>query len=537
MDEIEAIKATVIDGDIPGGGSPTSQSIPDETEDPWEGRYGTRFIQPPLNPLQLCRAVERSNILPQCIDVMCQNVEGFGHILIEQPWLAQLPQAKKPHEAVEEHARLRKFLRQVNPEMSLVEIRRRLRRDLETTGNAFLEVLRDGKGEIAGLVHIPAHTVRLTVVDREWTEIEWPVLHEEGEYELIPHKKRFRRYAQLVGMRKTFWKEFWDPRPISSTSGKVTTADDPAQANEMIHLRLYAAGSAYGSPRWAGTLLAALGSRAAEEVNYLYFDNKSIPPMAFLISGGELTSKTRKQLERFIQDQIKGRENFHKCLIIEAKGTDDPAGLDAGRQVKIEMKPLTDLIQKDALFMRYDQGNREKVRSAFRLPPLYVGLAQDYNRATAEEARDVAEGQVFGPEREQFDWIMNQLILADLRVKAWRFESLAARQQNPDNETQILKTFLESLTNREVRTFAERILHVDLEEPGEHEDGHITQWDWLDQPMKVYLAKLQLQQAEAQAQGASAGEIAETNAQISKAVEIVQSLAALRARLEADAEE
>ena len=38
--------------------------------------------------------------------------------------------------------------------------------------------------------------------------------------------------------------------------------------------------SPYGVPRWVGTLLSVLGSRQMEEVNYLYFENKSVPPMA-----------------------------------------------------------------------------------------------------------------------------------------------------------------------------------------------------------------------------------------------------------------
>jgi hypothetical protein len=36
--------------------------------------------------------------------------------------------------------------------------------DLEVTGNAFWEVLRDGKGDLARLVYVPSYTVRLQLI-------------------------------------------------------------------------------------------------------------------------------------------------------------------------------------------------------------------------------------------------------------------------------------------------------------------------------------------------------------------------------------
>ena len=41
------------------------------------------------------------------------------------------------------------------------------------------------------------------------------------------------------------------------------------------------------------------------------------------------------------------------------------------------------------------KNNRDKIRSAFRLHPIYTGESQDYTRATADTARQVTEEQVF----------------------------------------------------------------------------------------------------------------------------------------------
>lgn len=46
------------------------------------------------------------------------------------------------------------------------------RQDLETTGNAYWEVLRDGRGESARLIYLPSHTVRLMPLDAEPVEVE-----------------------------------------------------------------------------------------------------------------------------------------------------------------------------------------------------------------------------------------------------------------------------------------------------------------------------------------------------------------------------
>lgn len=44
------------------------------------------------------------------------------------------------------------------------------------------------------------------------------------------------------------------------------------------------------------------------------------------------------------------------------------------------------MLQRDGLFINYDDTNRKKVQSHFRLPDIYVGYSKDFNRATAETA-------------------------------------------------------------------------------------------------------------------------------------------------------
>ncbi len=473
-------KATVVGQD----GTPAVPVSHRIDEDPFVGSYGLEILEPPLPLNKLVSTPEISNILGQCIEAMETNIDGFGYSLVP---LVQPPKGGDfPSHVLEEKRRIHRFFRFCNPETSFTDIRRATRKDLETTGNAYWELLRNAKGELAGIVHVPSYTVRLTRLDDEYTDIRYLVLNEDNEYEELPFRKRFRRYVQIVGGRKVYWKELGDPRMIDARTGRVAATDDSnaVPANEMLHFKIYSPRSPYGMPRWAGNLLSVLGSRAAEEINYLYFDNKSVPPLVVLVSGGHLAEGVRERIETYVEEQLKGRRNFHKILVLEAESADGtPLAMNAARQVRIDLKPLTQLIQQDALFMRYDEMNREKVRSAFRLPPLYVGLARDFNRATAEEARDIAEAQVFGPERDAFDFVINRRIFPELGVRYWEFKTLSAPQENPDRESDIVKKLAPWMTVREVRNLIEQVMNMDLAE---------LEGSWLDEPLDVYLSKLKL---------------------------------------------
>src|SRR5207253_7971441 len=107
---------------------------------------------------------------------------------------------------------------------------------------------------------------------------------------------------------------FGDPRVVSQLTGAVCPDVESllrkhpqdAPATEMIHFAIHAPRSPYGIPRWMGALLSVLGSRESEEVNYLYFSNKSVPPLALLVSGGKLSEASVPRIQNFIEENLKG---------------------------------------------------------------------------------------------------------------------------------------------------------------------------------------------------------------------------------------
>jgi PBSX family phage portal protein len=464
-------------------------------EDPFVGQYGDGVLEPPYNPDFLVQLLDHSNILAQCVSAMETNIDGFGFRLVPIGKADPENDGKYPAEVEEERRRVENFFKYCNPNLPYTQIRRRTRRDLESTGNGYWEIIRDAKGEISWIEHVESHTMRLMRLDAHPTEISVRIRDDEqNSYHEENYEKRFRRFAQMRSGVKVYFKEFGDPRTIDSRTGRIVgeeelTASENGEglkpATEILHFKLYSPQSQYGVPRWIGNLLAALGSRQAEEVNYEYFENNTVPPLALLVSG-KLSEKTVQRIEGFVDEHMKGRKGFHKMLVVEAAPATQQMPNTPAPKVTIQFQPLSDAQQKDALFADYDATNREKIRSSFRLPPIYVGLTSDYTRATAHESKSVAEEQVFSPEREEFDFVINRLLFPDMDVKYWEHKSNAPDSTDVEVMSNVLDIFSRcGLTVKEAREEMGRLLNRTLTTP-EDEPA-----DWLDLPLSVYLAKLQ----------------------------------------------
>jgi capsid portal protein len=257
------------------------------------------------------------------------------------------------------------------------------------------------------------------------------------EKDTVPY--RFRRYVQsrLGGITRAFapghgatnvrwFKEFGDPRIVDNRTGEVLDGPkanllpEQHRANEIVHFKIYSSLTPYGLPRYIGQLLSIFGDRASEEVNFITLKNNNIPSMVFMVSNGQLTEGTISRITEFADSQMQGSENMSKFLIVEAEGQFE--GTD-GSQVKLDIKPLTDQQMRDQMFLEYQKQNAEKIRRAWRLPPIFIGATTDYNKATAEESRKIAEEQVFKPERDEFDETMNRTIMMELRARFHKFGS------------------------------------------------------------------------------------------------------------------
>lgn len=478
-----------------------------------KGLYNEGVLEPPYSAELLTTIYEQSSILPQCVEAMETNVDGFGFMLEAIDGIERQEDGKYAPEIEAERNRIKHFFEYCNAEESFTKIRKKTRRDYEVVGYAFWEVLRSTTGELAGIEHVPAYTMRLCRTDKEVVHIELKIKDEHNNFMNVPHARRFRKFIQIKDGIQVYFKEFGDPRHMNAENGHFLTKAEhqelldhgtvdgkPARlATEIMYYRQYNPRTPYGVPRWMGGLPSVLGERAADDVNLNYFDNKAVPPMAVLVSG-RLAESSKKVIEEHVEKNIKGRNNFHSILIIEVENPPNP--MAGNQRASVELKPLTEAIQKDALFMEYTKQARNKVRSMYRLPPIYVGESQDYTKATAAESREVAEEQVFGPERDDFDFTINRVLFTEMGVKYWKFKSLSPTEDNSYNLAEIVEKLSNSgLTAREAREVMAEIFNKELPDP--------TDADWLDEPLQVFMAKLgagmtptQIEQAEARAKDA-----------------------------------
>lgn len=410
-----------------GKAAPMSSNTESNIVDPFVGDYsGVEVLAPPYPLLKLAQILEYSPPLAQCISVMTTNVVGFGYELVRARYYKS--EDEMPPEAKAEKEMLMQFFQFVNRKESFTKLMRRLWKDYETAGMAYMEVVRNAGGKIAGLHRLPAHSVRWTKKDKESTDFIQRVRGPSGKYIEIPRRDKFRRYVQrLDGMKKMYFKEYGDPRLISSATGKeAETSSVPA--NEVIIFEQEAIYTTYPLPRWVANMMGIFGAHDADTVNYLFFQNKTIPPLIVTVSGGSLTEETVEKLTDQFAKEIKGVQNFHNALILEAS----PAqiGSFAGEKVspvKIEVKPLTAAITDDGQFLKYRDAVAKSIRSDYRIPPILLGLSDEYTHATVVEAVRTAEEQVFEPERQPIEAIIANTIMADMDAQHWTLEFLGGK--------------------------------------------------------------------------------------------------------------
>lgn len=389
-------------------------------------------LEPKYAISHLLEMKEMSTILPQCVEAYKQNIVGFGYQL---KYKNDETKDKETAEMIDEWNRVESALKYMHMEKSLVEVLKDAIGDRETCGNAYIEVIRNGKREIVELEKIEDASSIRTTKKSEAVDVTY---YRDGQ--TFERKKKFRRYVQIINGAKEVWfKEFGDPRIMDIRNGKF---DDKTpleyQANEILHLKI--GNGAYGVPRWISALMDMYGSRNASELNYRYFKQGRHLPAAILIKNGRLTEDSEAALVEYASS-VEGQENAHKFLLLEAEAleAENSLGLEKEKaSVDIEIKSLAEILQRDGLFVNYGEDNRKKVQSAFRLPDLYTGYSKDFNRATAETAMIITEQQVFIPERKALAFLINNLLLADYELKYVEVELKNPDISNPTDVATIL---------------------------------------------------------------------------------------------------
>lgn len=426
-------------------------------------------FQPPYDPDMLNGLVETNNMLGACIEAMVTNIDGTGFELGPADGM----QDEEIPDDIKE--KVTKFFENPWPGTSFKEMRKRVRRDIESTGNAYIEVVRNAVGDLALMRRLDPGITRVMRYDDKVFEedVFSPVL---GTTVKVRMKRR--RFAQYYFGKFVYFKEFGAPQVLDQDTGQwvegaktpalpeadiVESTDattdyqvEPAEgdvgpitptaenlqstakpvtpATEIIHLMAVPHHILpYGIPRWIAQTPSVVGSRKAEEFNLGFFDAGGVPPMMIIVQGGETGDKVEQALKDLYYSKGQHKQ-IATILNIAATGGD----LDSPGKASVTVERFGAERQKDGMFSVYDKDTGNKVRRSFRIPPLFVGDTQDYTYATATASYQVGESQVFKPERDRFDEMVNAFIMPALlkeKSETVKFRSLPLA--TGDSELQI----------------------------------------------------------------------------------------------------
>jgi capsid portal protein len=307
---------------------------------------------------------------------------------------------------------LRELLNNPNDKMPLTEVFYLAKVDEETTGNGYIEVVRNNVGCIVELHHVPATTIRRRMM-RGFSRSRGGV--DLGSGPGIKAREVYG-FIQIRGNQKRYFKEFGDSKVMNAQTGAWHNNADPigwqSRATEIIHFRNYDPTSQYyGAPRYVPSATAIAGNRQAAIRNVAFFENDAVPRMALLVSGGRLTSESMQQIEDFVRGKQRGADQAHRVMLVQVEPT--RLGFQQTNKTMIDLKPLTVGVTEDASFQTYRNANDEEVREIFGLAPVFFST-ENVNKASAAVSREITNEQEFEPDRLAKEYTINQSIVTDL---------------------------------------------------------------------------------------------------------------------------
>ncbi len=131
---------------------------------------------------------------------------------------------------------------------------------------------------------------------------------------------------------------------------------------------------------------------------------------------------------------------------------------------KVDIKPMLSERQHEGLFKDYIKESERKARSAFRLPPIYIGSAEEYNRASAFASVLTADQQIFVPERMAWDEMFENVVLSTHNLNYWRVRSAGPGLQDPQEVARVVNSLGRegALTPNIAIKIANRYLDADI---------------------------------------------------------------------------
>jgi len=354
-----------------------------QIKDPFAGKYEDGLVVPPYNLEELANTLSFNPYHYRAIQTVAIDVSGLGYVL--------KPLIDEPSDNNKEE--LENFIQNIKP--SINEVVKRFMMDYKTTGNGYLEIIREGyspRGKPVLIEHIPAHTVRE---------------HEDGE-----------KIAQLRADQKVWFKKFNSELDLSTSNGIPESNDE--RASEYLSLKEYhPSDDYYGVPQYISVIRTMYGDIARNEYNISFFKNYGMPAAIVSIAGNYNPMAQVGQdmtMMDFIEEQFRSfQDNPHSTMLLTVPSQN-------GGEVEIEITPL-ETQQKDSSFQVYRKDNRDEVLAVHGVPPYRLGIAETGNLggSTAEESTEIYKRSIVEPLQNLVEELINEVIREGFGIHDWEF--------------------------------------------------------------------------------------------------------------------
>lgn len=379
-----------------------SKQLPADPFSRLYSEYG--LVKPPYRLEQLLELKESNPIHCAAIEQKSSDIAGLGWHWVPKQGV------EKPDE--KQRAALEEFLASCNPEATFREILQAVWDDVETLGWGIIEVVRNAKGIPVELYHVPGHTVRA---------------HTDGI-----------RFCQIRQEKMRWFKRFGAEGEYDLETGEPRRGlPEERRAGEVIVIRKPGSRSSYyGIPTYVSAIGAIVGSMAARDFNIAWFREKTIPDMALIVEGADVSDDLARELRAFFRVEARGQH--HKLCILPI-----PAE-DGGGEVRARFEKLGSEL-KDASFRLYRQDNALEICVAHRVPPYRLGwpLTGVLSGAPVREMTEIYKRSVVQPGQEILEHRLNNQLfrafegeLGELQWR-WKLDEIDLTDQMQDLEYSI----------------------------------------------------------------------------------------------------
>lgn len=401
----------------------STQKPYDEVETP------EKAIEPPVSLEALAKLSTISGIRSSVIDAIARNTVGLGYGVEVAPGKEE--EVGDPRDTIHEISTVLEALSRQDNRLDapgFTELMMAVKTDEEEVGWGFLEISRSLlTGRIDGLFHVPGKLMRR--------------LKDRTGYVLLDPN----------GEKNTDFYNFGDKMEYNKTTGEPTGQLAKGKGwnkNEVVCFRLYTSESRdYGMPRDVALALEYAGDKLAAEYNVSFFDAGGTPPTVLFVSAGE--SEMGSVKFRVPQETTARIANTIKS---DGGHRDRVAIIPLPSGSKVEKVTLGEVSDRDMGFVQYRKDNAERILSAFRIQPIFIGLGSD-GRYDAEVQRALTLEQLFDPEQDRYEQRLRDTVLRDLGYGdfALRFKRMAVESDQAKRDSATKMGEAGAITRREYR--------------------------------------------------------------------------------------